>query len=130
VRRFLDTNILIYAQQSDAKGRRAREILAEGGEISVQVLNEFTHVLHRKFRRTWPEIEAALEDIARVLPAPRPLTRDTHASAMAICRQIGCSFYDAHILASALEANCEELLSEDLQDGRRLGKLTIRNPFI
>ncbi len=130
MKRFLDTNILVYAQQSGAKGERARELLAEGGEISIQVLNEFTHVMLRKFKRSWPEIEAALQDIACILPTPRPLTRDTHASAVAICRRLGCSFYDAHILASALAASCDELLSEDLQDGRRVGKLTIRNPFI
>jgi len=38
--------------------------------------------------------------------------------------------YDALIVASALEAGCTTLVSEDMQDGRVIdGRLTIRNPF-
>ena len=39
------------------------------------------------------------------------------------------SFYDALIVAAALEAGCTRLLSEDLQDGLRIERLTIENPF-
>ena len=38
---FFDTNILVYAQQMDGKGDQARALLAGGGKLSVQVLNEF-----------------------------------------------------------------------------------------
>ena len=41
---FFDTNILVYAQQMDVKGDRARALFAGGGKLSVQVLNEFTAV--------------------------------------------------------------------------------------
>jgi predicted nucleic acid-binding protein len=130
LRHFLDTNVLVYAQQHGSKGDVARGLLAEGGATSVQVLNEFTNVLQRKFSLTWPETESILADIGRVFPGPRPLTRETHASAVVLCRDIGCSFYNGLILASALDAKCDEVLSEDLQDGRRVGSLVIRNPFI
>lgn len=39
------------------------------------------------------------------------------------------SFYDSLILAAALSAHCKVLYSEDLQDGRRIGSMVIRNPF-
>ena len=41
----------------------------------------------------------------------------------------GLSYYDAVIVASALEARCDRLLTEDLQAGRRINGLTIVNPF-
>jgi predicted nucleic acid-binding protein len=45
---FFDTNILVYAQQTGAKADQARALLAGGGKLSVQVLNEFTAVSRRR----------------------------------------------------------------------------------
>ena len=47
---FFDTNILVYAQQSGARGARARELVAEGGVVNVQVLNELVNVLRKKLK--------------------------------------------------------------------------------
>ena len=60
----------------------------------------------------------------------RSLTADTHAKALALAREHGLAFYDALIVASAIEAGCDILYSEDMQHGRTIGGLTIRNPFI
>ena len=50
--------------------------------------------------------------------------------ALDIAQRMSIDFYDALIIASALQANCVELLTEDMQDGRVIdGRLTIRNPF-
>ncbi len=47
-----------------------------------------------------------------------------------IAEKLGCNIYDALVVASALEAGCSVLYSEDFQDGQRIeGKLTVRNPF-
>jgi predicted nucleic acid-binding protein len=129
VTRFIDTNVLIYAQQAHRHSARAQEVLAEGGVISVQVLNELTSVLRKKRRRAWPDIEAVLEDLAVLLPAPRPLTAETHASAVSISRDLGFSFYDALIVASAMENNCDTILTEDMRDGQIIGPVGICNPF-
>jgi predicted nucleic acid-binding protein len=130
VTRFLDTNVLVYARGDSRNAGVAQDIIAEGGEISVQVLNEFAHVLRRKLRRSWADIEMALADVAIVLPPPRPLTHATHKMAMMISRESGYAVYDALIVASALEAGCDELVTEDMQHGQTVGGLTIRNPFI
>jgi len=45
---FFDTNILVYAQENGEKSDRARALLAAGGVLSVQVLNEFVAVARRK----------------------------------------------------------------------------------
>jgi predicted nucleic acid-binding protein len=129
LRPFLDTNILVYAVSNDRRQRRAQEVLAAGGTISVQVLNELTNVLLNKLRKGWPEIEAALEDICAVLDPAMPLTFATHQAARALARDHGLSFYDALIAAAALEAGCDMLLSEDMQDGRVILRLKIVNPF-
>lgn len=128
---FLDTNILIYATlQPDPRSEAARGLLAQRGVISVQVLNEFASVAHRKLRRPWTDITQALAAIRVLFPQPRPITVDTHEAAVAIAERSGYQLYDALIIASALEAGCVTLFSEDLQDGQVIeGRLTITNPF-
>jgi predicted nucleic acid-binding protein len=39
-------------------------------------------------------------------------------------------FYDALIVAAAIEGGCTRLWSEDMQNGLRVDRLTIRNPFV
>lgn len=127
---FFDTNILVYAFLDVAKRGRALEALTQGGVVSVQVLNEFAHVAHRKRRRSWPEIEAALAVIRNWFDDIVPITSATHAAAFALARDHSLAFYDALILAAAIEAGCKTLYSEDFQHGRRFGDLTIVNPFL
>ena len=127
---FFDTNILIYAQQEGIKPEAARKVMSLGGTVSIQVLNEFAAVCRRKMRHGWTEIEEAIEDVLALVARPVPLTIETHRAALALARDHNLSFYDALIVASALEASCDTLYSEDLQNGRAIGGLTIRNPFI
>ena len=128
---FLDTNVLVTAAlQPDPRSDAARALLRAGGVVSVQVLNEFANVARRKLRRPWPEVRHALAAVYALCPAPRPLTVATHEAALALAERTGYAVYDALILASALEAGCDIVCSEDLQDGQVIdGRLTIRNPF-
>ncbi|CCD85710.1 Conserved protein of unknown function; putative PilT protein domain protein [Bradyrhizobium sp. ORS 285] len=127
---FFDSNILVYAYSTDPRRDRAIDVIADGGVISVQVLNEFTNVLRRKQKLDWPTVEAALSSIIFRFPDARPLTVATHTTAIALARDHGLQFYDALIVASALDADCDTLVSEDLQHGRSFGSLTIVNPFL
>lgn len=126
---FFDSNVIIYAYSIDARRARAIEIMSRGGVISAQVLNEVTSVLRNKQRQDWPIIERIIATVRRHVAEVVPLTADSHAAALAIARDHGLSFYDALIIASALESGCGTLYSEDLQDGRVLQGLTIINPF-
>lgn len=129
--RFLDTNVLIYAfAAGDRRSARAEALLAEGGVIGVQALNEFTNVARRKLRWDWQEVEAALAVIAALTGPARPLTADIHGKAVELARDNALSFYDALIVAAAADARCRVLLTEDLQHGRKLGGVTIQNPFL
>lgn len=128
--RFFDTNILIYAfAADDPRSARAEDLLADGGVIGVQVLNEFTNVARRKLGWQWKQIAAALAVIEELLGQARPLTAAVHAQALALARDHKLPFYDALIIAAALDAHCRVLCSEDLQHGRKFGTLVIENPF-
>jgi len=126
---FLDTNILVYAQQTGAKAETSQNLIADGGAISAQVLNELANVLRKKLGRSWSDIARVLDDIDNALDPPVPLTAITTRTALALARDHGLAFYDALIVASATEAGCHTLYSEDMQHGRVIGNLTIRNPF-
>jgi predicted nucleic acid-binding protein len=127
---FFDTNVVLYLLSADtAKADRAEELLALGGTISVQVLNEFVAVASRKLRMSLMEIREVLTPI-RAICAVEPITVETHERALRIADRYGMSIYDALIVSAALLAGCETLHSEDMQDGQVIDrKLTIRNPF-
>ena len=127
---FIDTNVLIYAQGAGAKSETAREAILAGGKVSVQVLNEFAAVLRRKFHVEWDQIADALADVRAALGPVRPVDVETHLHALDLACSHGFNFYDALIVASALGAGCDTLLTEDLQAGRRINGLTIVNPFV
>jgi len=128
---FFDSNVLIYAMVSgDSRRERAQQLVAQGGVVSVQVLNEFVAVARCKMRMPWQDVIEALEAVRVLFPSPVSITLDTHKEALKIAQQYGFGIYDALIVASALASNCSTLYSEDLQDGQIIGqRLTIRNPF-
>ena len=127
---FFDTNVVLYLLSADSvKADRAEELLAIGGVISVQVLNEFTAVASRKLRMAWPEIREVLSQVRVVCPV-ESISTDTHDRALQVAERYGLSIYDSLIVAAALLAGCMILYSEDMQDGQVIERqLTIRNPF-
>jgi predicted nucleic acid-binding protein len=128
--RFLDTNVLLYLLSADvSKADRAEELVADGGVVSVQVLNEFAAVALRKLGLTFEETREALAAV-RSNCAVVPLTTDTHDLGVGIAELYKLSLYDAMIAASALLAGCSTLVSEDLQHGQVLEtRLRVSNPF-
>lgn len=127
---FFDTNVLLNLVSSDAaKADTAEALLADGGHVSVQVLNEFASVAVRRRGLSWDAITDVL-GVVRAVCHIHPLTVETHDEACALARRYGFSFYDSLIVASALLAGCGAVYSEDLQDGQRIDRrLTVRNPF-
>jgi predicted nucleic acid-binding protein len=127
---FFDTNVLVYLASSDAaKADRAEVILARGGAISVQVLNELANVARRKMQMSWDETHAFLNMLRSMLTV-HPLTVETHETGLRLAERYGLSTYDAMIVASALDAGCDTLWSEDMQHGMALDEgLRIVNPF-
>lgn len=130
-RTFFDSNILLYLiSADDGKADGVSERLLNGGCISVQVLNEFTNVARRKHRLDVEDVRPVLKDLCDVLDVV-PVTLAIHEDGLRLIERYGFSTYDAMIVAAALDAGCDILLSEDMQHGLRVdGRLTIRNPFI
>ena len=127
---FFDTNVVLYLLSADpAKADRAEELLAIGGTISVQVLNEFAAVASRKLHMSWIEIREVLAQV-RAVCAVESVTIETYERALRLAERYGISIYDALIVSAALLANCKTLHSEDMHDGQVIERqLTIRNPF-
>jgi predicted nucleic acid-binding protein len=129
-RPFLDTNIIVYLMSGDvAKASRAESLIARGGVISTQVLNEFTSVARRKLTLSWPETEEVLEALKANLEVV-PLTLSIHERAVALACAHDLNIYDASIVAAALENGCDAVASEDMQHGQMFTGLRIANPFL
>ena len=127
---FFDTNVLLYLLSKDAaKADRAEALLASGGVVSVQVLNEFASVASRKLAMTIAEIREILSTI-RAACAVMPLDIETHDLGLDIAERHRFSIYDALIVAAAVRAGCAILYTEDLQQGQVIEKLQIRNQFV
>ena len=128
---FFDTNVLIYPLcRADARTMVAEKLLARGGVVGVQVLNEFVSAARRKFAMSWADVLDALGAIRVLCGEPTALDDATHRRAVDIGSRHGLSIYDALIGSAALAARCDTLLTEDMQHGRIFeGTLTLENPF-
>ena len=127
---FFDTNVLIYAfSDGDRRQGVALELLFAGGTVGVQTLNEFVNVATGKLKVPWREAVVWLETVQKLCPPPVPVTLSVHRSALRIAEAYRYHIYDSLMLAAAIEADCTVFYSEDLQDGRVVGEMTIRNPF-
>jgi predicted nucleic acid-binding protein len=128
---FFDSSVLLYTvEKNDSRSEKARTLLLRGGVISVQALNEFVNVSRRKLKLDWPEIEGALNLIRRLCEPVQPVNIKTHESGLQIAQRYGYTIYDSLMIASAIQAGCSTLYSEDMQDGQIIGPLTIRDPFL
>ena len=135
---FLDTNIFGYCfdRHVPYKQARANELVRKAlenrtGVISYQVVQEFINLALRKFDPPMQIVD--VQQYATVIL--RPLL--AVPSSMALCQRALLlwdgqqrSWYDALIVAAALEARCAVLYSEDMQHGQRIEGLQVINPFV
>jgi len=127
---FFDTTVLIYAfAQDNRRTAIAEELLEVGGAISVHVLNEFVAVARRKLGMSWEELMEAVTAIRVLCLPPVAITVEIHDEALRIAQRYGYHIYDSLVLAAAVQAGCNVLYSEDMQDGQKIGSVTIKNPF-
>ena len=136
-RRFFDTNILVYAflPGDPLKMEQAQTLMGETvesttGVISYQVWQEFASVAIRKFK-----VKASALEVMEVFNALSQTMQTVQSSerlfaaAVRLWSTYSLAWYDALIVAAALEGRCDVLYSEDLQDGLEIDGLRIVNPF-
>jgi predicted nucleic acid-binding protein len=132
---FLDTNILVYAQDASSpdKQRKSREIilqLADSGDgvISTQVMQEFFVATTRKLGVDPLVAKGVLKTFA--------VFDIVQVSAALIHEAIDCSilnqlsFWDSLILAASASAGCSTLFSEDLNSNQTTLGVRVQNPFV
>ena len=130
----LDTNILVYAVDRDAGERhdRSRTLLGRAARrdcvLTVQALAEFFHATTRKNLLPPAHASGFVRDWLAVFQVA---AADTSAliDAMDAVEEHRLSFWDATLWATVRQSGCSAILSEDMQDGRRLGGVEIVNPF-
>ncbi len=134
---FLDTNIFIYSFDSDAtaKATRAQQLIDDAltsrkGVVSYQVVQEFFNVALRRFSQPMATAEAQ-QYLATVL---RPLlsvqsSAALYGEALRTAEASRISWYDSLIVSAAIQAGCDRLYTEDLQNGQKFGTLQVVNPF-
>jgi predicted nucleic acid-binding protein len=127
---FFDTDVLVCLASEDAtKADQAEAIIAGGGAISVQVLNELANVARRKMRMSWTDTHIFLSTLRAL--TTHPVTLETHETGLALAERYGLSIFDAMIAASALHAGCDTLWSGDMQHEMVLSeRLRVLNPFL
>ncbi|WP_417481749.1 PIN domain-containing protein [Maricaulis sp.] len=130
---FIDTNVLVYLISTDArKAAIAETLLRETGQlrsISTQVLNEFVNVARKRTPLGWPEIRYLLGAFREACAVEQIQEMDIEL-AIIIAQSHRYAWYDCLIIAVAIRCGATVLLTEDLQHGQTIGRLTIRNPFL
>jgi predicted nucleic acid-binding protein len=132
---FIDTNVLIYAHDVDAKAKHQvakgvlRELWSErSGVLSMQVLQEFYVNVTRKLAKPLAKAEARLVvnsySIWCVETTPAEI-----AAAFRIEDESRIGFWDALIVASAAKSGSARILSEDLNAQQKIAGIRIENPF-
>ena len=132
VRAFLDTNIFVYLYSETELQKCARissMINTYHRVVSTQVLNEFCNVCIRKIKLPTLFIRDAVEEICETCELLE--VKDlTILKALDVHKKYRYAYYDSLIIASALEHDCQYLLTEDMADGQVIeGRLTIQNIF-
>jgi predicted nucleic acid-binding protein len=134
---FLDTNVFVYTFDRTApdKQRIARDwvrqsLLTQRGMTGAQVVQEFMNVALKKFETPMGVTEAReyLNGVMRPLCQHFP-SMPSFDRALLIREETGYAWYDSLIVAAAIESKCSWLISEDLQHNRKIGSVTVHNPF-
>jgi len=128
----LDTNILVYCHSNDEidKKETAMSLFALHPIISTQVLSEYINVVKRKLKLPKNEIlDVCLQNIELCILQPVSLV--TLKYARYLIDRYDFQLFDSIIVASAIEANCHILYSEDMQHELMVENcMKIINPFI
>ncbi len=129
-----DTNVFVYGVDERSPGRQAAAFTAldavrvRGWPIGLQVCGEFYRACTRRLHRSpWEAAQAARN--LMVLYATFVGTRASTERALAQAAAGRFSYWDAALLAAADEAECTHLLSEDMHDGARLGRVEVVRLF-
>ena len=135
---FLDTNIFAYMfdMAAPAKAKVSERLIRLGirtrkGVISYQVVQEFFNVAFKKFSPPMPAGEAFAYFTAPLRPLLKvPFSQALLFQGIAVREKYSVPWYDALILAAAIEGECKILYSEDFQHDRKIEGVKILNPFV
>ena len=132
---FIDTTIVVYANDSADPGKREKaienmqeHIRGQTGVVSTQVLMEYCSVAVNELHQPIEAVEHQIKmltflEVVSVSP-------DIIATGLRLMQAYSLSFWDAVVVASAQASNCRVLLSEDLNHNQLYGTVRVLNPFV
>ncbi len=134
VKRFFDTNVLLYAYDLEAGSKREKALvllsdaLRSPSEtaISVQVLQEF-HVNFTRFGNSDEDAATLIQDLSIFHVVDNTLSLLRRGLEEKARWQL--SLWDAMILAAARQSGATELLTEDFNSGQDYGGIRVVNPL-
>jgi len=134
---FIDTNIFIYffSTKDLEKKKISSNIIKASFKsdrfyVSYQVIQEFSNVMLTKGQPPMKEkdilslIDKILDPICSFYP-----NINFYKNALKLREKNKLSYYDSLIALAALDLDCDYLFSEDFNDGAKINKLKIINPF-
>ena len=131
---FVDTNVLLYArddrfpEKQDAAGRWLADLFSRDlAVISPQVIGEFCNAALKKAMLPDAVIRQSIEDLAPWCFGQVDVELITVSWTLRARTKF--QWWDCLILASAIEAGCGYLLSDDMDHRRVIDGVTIINPF-
>ena len=134
---FVDTNILVYAEDLSAgrKCVRSQELIEKiwdtrEGVVSTQILQELYVALRRRLMKPLSASEA--ENVLRDYFAWEVVINDRASvlRAIELETRYQISFWDALMLQAAERARAETVYSEDLSHGQSYAGIRVVNPFV
>lgn len=129
---FLDSNIILYCYAIDEPEKRKTALnVAQNPQtiVSTQVLQGVSNILKKKIKLPWDIITNIIDEIIENNEVAK-INISTLRKAIQIAERYQLQWFDSIIVASALEADCKVLFSEDLQHLLKIETLLIKNPFV
>ena len=133
-KQFIDSNVIVYANDAGDSEKQSRAIevvtsLIRSGEgvVSTQVLMEYAAVAATKLHQPRSAVDRQLSLLDRLEVVQ--VTRNLIQEGLELSDSLQLSFWDGVILAAAVAAHCDVLLTEDFAAGRRYAGVEVRDPF-
>ncbi len=130
-----DTNILVYEYdmrqraKSDACDAIVQQLQSQPHtRMPLQVLGELCSILPRRLTMAPGDVES-IASIYLSLFATFAYSKEDIRTAIVLAGDGVFSFWDALLVTSCERNGCTHLVSEDMQDGFKIGDLEIITPF-
>ena len=127
---FIDSNIFLYSfdKRDEIKQNIAKNIVLKNYVISIQVINEVSNNLLKKFKMNNIQVKLFVKSCYNRYIVVN-FSEEIFIIASELRDKYNLSYYDSLIVSTAINSECNILFSEDMQHNQIIENLKIINPF-